>query len=174
MLYSSSCHQTFTLCAYNGRWGGNLLTSRPLSAVEQSPANPVEIAEGPSFSLEPSRKYPGALIVVEGNPALAARLERVLFDDHFEVLHVNGDAVPVSVLESQYAAFASAGLVVIYSCDTLTPEGKRKFATLAADRYFDLSALQLPEEEIAAARRVLALLQSHRVVADDGNPSNFV
>ena len=42
------------------------MTSRPLSAVEQSPANPVEIPEAPSLRLEPSRKYPGALIVVEG------------------------------------------------------------------------------------------------------------
>src|ERR1700680_1648374 len=63
ILYSSSCHQTFKLCAYNGSRGKNLLTSPPLTAWEQSPANPVEIAEGPSFQLEPSRKYPGALIV---------------------------------------------------------------------------------------------------------------
>jgi len=37
-----------------------------LSAIEQSPANPVETSEEPSQRLEPSRKYPGALIVVEG------------------------------------------------------------------------------------------------------------
>jgi sulfate adenylyltransferase large subunit len=115
-----------------------------------------------------------ALIVVEGNSALAARLERALFDDHFEVLHVSGDAVPVSVLESQYAEFASAGLVVIYSCDTLTPEARHRFGTLAADRYFDLSDLQLPAEEIDAAQRVLALLQSLRVVVDGGNPADVI
>src|SRR6202795_1204604 len=43
--------------------------------------------------------YP-ALILVEGNPALATRLERALFDDHFEVLLVSGDELPVSALES--------------------------------------------------------------------------
>jgi dTMP kinase len=42
------------------------VTSRPLSALEQSSANPAETAEVPSLRLEPSRKYPGALIVVEG------------------------------------------------------------------------------------------------------------
>ena len=42
------------------------MTSRPLPAVEQSPANAVETSEEPSLRLEPSRKYPGALIVVEG------------------------------------------------------------------------------------------------------------
>ncbi len=110
-----------------------------------------------------------ALIVVESNPALAARLERALFDDHFEVFHVSGDALPVSLLESQYAALESAGLVVIYSCAALPPEAKRKLGALAADRYFDLSALQLPVEEVEAVRRVLALLQPLRGVADAGN-----
>jgi dTMP kinase len=43
-----------------------LVTSRPLSTVEQSPDNPVQISEEPSIQLEPPRKYPGALIVVEG------------------------------------------------------------------------------------------------------------
>src|ERR1700693_1667830 len=66
ILYSSGCHQTFTLCAYNGCSGDNSLTSRPLPAVEQSSASPVEPPAETSQMLEPSRKYPGALIVVEG------------------------------------------------------------------------------------------------------------
>ena len=112
--------------------------------------------------------YP-ALILVEDNPALATRLERALFDDHFAVLLVSGDALPISVLESQYAVFESAGLVVIYSCATLALEAKRKLGRLAADRFFDLSALQLPGDEPGAVRRVLMLLQALRVSADDRN-----
>jgi sulfate adenylyltransferase large subunit len=112
--------------------------------------------------------YPG-LILVEDNPALAARLERALFDDHFEVLLVGGDAVPASAIESQYAAFESAGLVVIYSFNTLPPESKRKLSVLAAERYFDLSTLQLPAEEPDSVRKVLSLLQSLRAVMGDGN-----
>jgi hypothetical protein len=115
-----------------------------------------------------------ALIVVEGNFTLATRLERALFDGHFEVLHVSGDALPVSALENQYAAFASAGLVVIYSCAALSSEEKRKLAVLAADRYFDLSALQLPAEEIDAARKILALLQSLHVRVDEGNSGKVI
>jgi hypothetical protein len=64
--------------------------------------------------------------------------------------------------------------VVIYSCDTLTPEARHRFGTLAADRYFDLSDLQLPAEEIDAPQRVLALLQSLRVVVDGGNPADVI
>jgi sulfate adenylyltransferase large subunit len=108
--------------------------------------------------------YP-ALILVEDNPALASRLERALFDDHFEVLLVSGDALPVSALENQYAVFESAGLVVIYASATLAPELKRKFDVLTANRFFDLSALKLPTEEKEAVQKILLLVRSIRGLA---------
>jgi hypothetical protein len=109
--------------------------------------------------------YP-ALILVEGNPALAGRVERALFDDHFEVLHVTGEDVPLQLLESNLGVYQSMGLVVIYSCDALAPEAKRRLSALVADRFFDLSALQLPTEEPDAVQRVLSLLHPLRAVAD--------
>jgi sulfate adenylyltransferase subunit 1 len=105
--------------------------------------------------------HPG-LILVEGNSALAARLERALFDDHFEVLLLSGDAVPESLLESQYAAFASAGLVVIYSCDVLAADSRRKLSALAGDYFFDLSELRLLPGEAGDARKLLAHFRSLR------------
>jgi len=114
------------------------------------------------------RHYP-ALILVEDNADLATRLERALFDDLFEVLLVSGDALPVSVLESQYAAFESAGLVVIYSVDVLPPEAKIKLAAAAEDRFFDLSGLGFVTEESDSVRKVLLLLQRLRGVADERN-----
>jgi sulfate adenylyltransferase large subunit len=109
--------------------------------------------------------YP-ALILVEGNPDLAAHLERALFDNHFEVVHLSGDDVPVSVLESQFKVFESTGLIVIYSCGSLDPEAKRRLSTLVAQRFFDLSALQLSSEDRDAVRKVLSLLHPLRSVAD--------
>ena len=105
--------------------------------------------------------YP-ALVVVEGNSVLAARLERALFDDHFEAILISGDAVRASDLESQYAAFESAGLVVIYSCDVLAPETKKRFARVAMNRFFDLSVLQLPLEESETVQKILSQLRSFR------------
>jgi predicted GTPase len=87
--------------------------------------------------------YPG-LILVEDNPGLATILERALFDDHFEVLLVNGDALPVPILERQYAAFESAGLVVIYSCAALASEARRRLGRLAGNHFFDFSTLPSP------------------------------
>ncbi len=105
--------------------------------------------------------YP-ALILVENNPALAARLERALFDEHFEVLLVSSDAVSASDLETQYAAFESAGLVVIYSCDALAPEAKRELSAPAGDRLFDLSALQLSADQADTMRELASRLRSLR------------
>jgi len=104
-----------------------------------------------------------ALILVEDNPEFAMRLERALFNDRFEVLHVSGEKISASALENQYAALESAGLVVIYSCGALPPEAKRKLAKLSVDRFFDLSASQLPAAGQEAVRKILSLVQSLRV-----------
>ena len=109
--------------------------------------------------------YP-ALILVEGNPALASRLERALFDDHFSVLRVNSEDVPVGAMESQLGLYQSLGLVVIYSCDAVAAEAKRRLSALAADRFFDLSTLGLPAEESDSIRKLLPLLNRLRAIAD--------
>jgi sulfate adenylyltransferase subunit 1 len=109
--------------------------------------------------------YP-ALILVEGNPVIAARLERALFDEHFEVVQVSGEDVPAAILESQFKVFESMGLIVIYSSEALAPDAKRKLSALAADRFFDLSALQLPTEERGAVQKVVSLLRPLRSVVD--------
>ena len=110
--------------------------------------------------------YP-ALILVEGNPALAERLERALFNDHFEVVRINGEDMPVSVLESQFKMFESMGLIVIYSCGALAPESKRRLAQLASTWFFDLSSLELPTGESDTVRKILSVLRPLRDVVEN-------
>jgi len=107
-----------------------------------------------------------ALILVEDNPALASRLERALFDDHFEVLQISGDDVPVEDLEKNVKLAQSSGLVIIYSSDVLSPQEKLRLNAVAVDSFFDLSVLQLPAEEPDALRKVLAFLRPLRAIAD--------
>jgi hypothetical protein len=45
---------------------GAYVTSDPLPAVDLLPSNHAEITDESSEKLPPSKKYPGALIVVEG------------------------------------------------------------------------------------------------------------
>jgi len=58
------------------------------------------------------------------------------------------------------------GLVVIYSSGPLNPEAKQRLSALVADRFFDVSALQLPSQEVDAKRKILSLLQPLRAIAD--------
>jgi len=61
------------------------------------------------------------------------------------------------------------GLVVIYSCGSIDPEAKRRLSALVEDRFFDLSALELPAEDTGALQNLLSLLQPLRAVADPEN-----
>ncbi len=113
--------------------------------------------------------YPG-LIVVENNSGLATRLERVLFNDHFEAVLFDESSLPISAFEQQFAAFESAGLVVIYSCGVLATDSKKKLGVLSPGRYFDLSSMQLPSEEHEAAQKILLQLRPLRSVAGVSDP----
>jgi sulfate adenylyltransferase subunit 1 len=105
--------------------------------------------------------YP-ALILVEGNTSLATRLERALFDERFQVVLVNGEDMPLQALESNLSVLLASGLLVIYSSGTLDPDVKRRLSARVKDRFFDLSALQLPAEEPDAVRKALSLLHALR------------
>jgi sulfate adenylyltransferase large subunit len=106
------------------------------------------------------RHFP-AVLLLEDRPALAARLERLLFDRGFEVLHLgrpefSGDTFAETVRVTQ-----SAGIIVLYSGDVLSGESKHRLAAEFADRFFDLAgAPELHGNEEQATRHVLSLAQS--------------
>jgi hypothetical protein len=112
-----------------------------------------------------------AVLLLEGRPALAARLERLLFDRGFEVLHLSrpelsGDAFADTVRVTQ-----QAGIIVLYSGGDLSGETKHRFAAEFAARFFDLAgAPELHGNEELATRHVLAFTQSLRLV--DGPRKN--
>jgi bifunctional enzyme CysN/CysC/sulfate adenylyltransferase subunit 1 len=133
--------------------------------ADQTVADRVSIAQeyAPVTAAERYKRHghnPG-LILVENNPRLATALERALFDDHFEVLLVSEEVVPISVLESQYAAFESAGLVVIYAAGALAGQARLRLGA-ATKNFLDLSTLQLPTEQNEAVQNILSLLRAPR------------
>jgi len=101
-----------------------------------------------------------ALVLVEGNPDLAIRLERALFDDHFEVLRMSGDRLSPIELENQYPSFQSAGLVVIYSADRFDVDSRRRLEVVAPNSYFDISKSKSDDPE--SLQSVLAILRGLR------------
>jgi hypothetical protein len=138
---------------------------------ETSPEQEAAITEAalePVTPLERHKRqghYPG-LILVEDNPALAARLERALFDDHFQVLLLTSEAVPLDVLERTLPVYQSLGLVVVYSSAALAPEFKRRLSALAPDRFFDLSSPGLSDEDAETLRKAISLVGSLRTTTN--------
>ena len=105
--------------------------------------------------------YP-ATFLLENQPALASRLERALFEQGFEVLHLDDDeASPYAFLYAVRAAQRMGG-VSIYSGEALDTETKQQLASEGKPRLFDLSRKNENANDEELFRRVLALADSLR------------
>jgi sulfate adenylyltransferase subunit 1 len=110
---------------------------------------------------ERHRHYP-ATFLLEQRPALAERLERALFEQGFEVLHLNGDEAPPFALPDAVRAAERLGAVSIYSGDALDAEAKQQLALQARPRLFDLSRKTENTSDEELFQRALTLADSLR------------
>jgi len=111
-----------------------------------------------------------AVLLLEGRQALATRLERHLFEQGFEVLHLTGSAVSIGALSETIRVTQAAGIVALYSGSNLDAETKRLIARDAEGRFFDLAEsrdFDAPEEE--SARQALAFTQALRLSPAEKN-----
>jgi sulfate adenylyltransferase large subunit len=106
--------------------------------------------------------YP-ALLFLENHPALAERLERLLFNMGFEVLLLAHNEITPDAFANALRLARAAGLVVIYSGNTLPAETKRHIASEARVHLFDADATKLPNDEEQALRQLLTLAESLRI-----------
>jgi bifunctional enzyme CysN/CysC/sulfate adenylyltransferase subunit 1 len=112
--------------------------------------------------------YP-ATFLLENQPALASRLERALFEQGFEVLHLNDDeASPCALLDAVRAA-QRIGAVSIYSGDLLDTEAKQRLASEVEPRLLDLSRENQNANDEELFRRSLALADSLRFAKPQNN-----
>jgi bifunctional enzyme CysN/CysC/sulfate adenylyltransferase subunit 1 len=105
--------------------------------------------------------YPGTFLL-DDRPALASRLERALFQQGFEVVHLDDHAASSDVLLKVIRATHTIGAVFIYS-GHLNAETKEQLASEARAQLFDTSrdAHNFDDEELL--RRALALASSLRL-----------
>jgi sulfate adenylyltransferase large subunit len=112
--------------------------------------------------------YP-ATFVVETQTALAARLERALFERGFEVMIVDGAEGSPRALAETIHAVQKLGAICIYSGEVLDTETKQGLLAELRTQLFDLS----PENENASDeetfRRALALADSLRFAKPRNN-----
>jgi len=154
----------------NATVGAGMIQEEPAASLELAPAEAVaslRIPAGSPVSAEERRIRRGhwpAVLLLEGRQALATSLERHLFDQGFEVLHLTDSAISIDALSETIRVTLAAGIVVIYSGRALDLEAKRLIATNAGGHFFDFAQSKtshLSEEE--QARQALAFAQALRL-----------
>ena len=90
-----------------------------------------------------------AVIFAEARPELAVYLERALFAQGFEALHVSGAELTTHDPRTLLSLAEKLGLVVILSAASIDPGRKAEWKKIAADRRLDL-VFDLAEHELAA------------------------
>ncbi len=160
----------------NATVGAGMIQEDPAAKRGRAPEEAVAnlwIPAGSPVSAEERRVRRGhlpAVLLLEGRQALATRLERHLFEQGFEVLHLTDSAVSAGALSETIRVTQAAGIVVLYSGRALDLETKRLIATNSEDRFFDLAESKtshLSEEE--HARRALAFAQTLRLSPAEKN-----
>jgi hypothetical protein len=113
-------------------------------------------------------------VLAENRAQLARYLERALFTQGFEVALVSGGGISAERLGQLLTLSQSAGLVLIYSTDGISPEERAALRELASLRTFDLAAMNLPADDHAAVSAAVAALRSLRmdVAAAPGSEVN--
>ncbi len=144
--------------------------------IAGEPENEFAVSAAGEIPVAPRERYarhghfPG-IVLLEDRAALAVRLERLLFDLGFEVVHLSGPEFSSASLDLAIRLVRSAGFIVLYSGDALDSETKQRLAEEFDNRIFDLAgAPELHSGEQQASGYVLALAQSLWRVEPRGKP----
>jgi predicted GTPase len=117
--------------------------------------------------------YP-ATFLLENQPALASRLERALFEQGFEVLHLDHHEASSHVLLGAVRAAHRIGVVFIYSGGALDTDIKQQLASEGRPESFDLSPGSENFDEEELLRRGLALAASLRLAKTEQNRGRVI
>src|SRR6267142_1223058 len=160
----------------NATVGAGMIQEEAAAGRGLAPAEAVSnlrIPAGSPVSVEERRERRGhwpAVLLLEGRQVLATKLERHLFEQGFEILHLTDSAVSADALSETIRVTQAAGIVVLYSGSNLDEETKRLIATNSEGRFFDLAESKtshLSEEE--HARQALAFAQALRLSPAEKN-----
>jgi sulfate adenylyltransferase large subunit len=109
-----------------------------------------------------------ATFLFENRRALASRLERALFEQGFEVLHLKSDEVSPDVFVETIRVTRRIGAVFIYSGEAIGTAMKQRLASEVKHQLFDLSLKNENSNDEEVFRHALALADSLRLA----NPQN--
>ena len=106
--------------------------------------------------------YP-AIILTKGRKAFASLLERALFQEGFEVLRITDEKISSEEIVKLARVTQAAGIILICSGSELRPAAKQALSALTSERFFDLTAADLPADERDAIQQVLFSMESLRI-----------
>jgi hypothetical protein len=134
--------------------------------IAGEPGNEFTASAADEIRVAPEERYarhghfPG-VVLLEGRAALASRLERLLFELGFAVMHLSGPEFSGGSLDLAIRLARSAGFVVLYSGDALDGETKHRIARDLDNRFLDIAgAPELRLEEEQAVQHVRTFAQS--------------
>ena len=110
-----------------------------------------------------------ATFLLEIQPALASRLERALFEQGFEVLHLDGDEASFHTLVDTIHATRRIGAIAIYSGNVLDAGTRERLVVEGKPALFDLSRENENADQEELYRRALALAHSLRFAKPQNN-----
>jgi sulfate adenylyltransferase large subunit len=143
---------------------GDLSGNASISTRKEIPSS-----QAPITPLERHRRhghYP-AIILANARPSLSGQLERVFFEEGFEVMAI-GENSSFSSARDAWAALHAAGFVVIYDNPSLSAEERLHLQSAAGGHFFDLADLELPAGDTEAVERILALVEPLRIPPQSG------
>jgi sulfate adenylyltransferase subunit 1 len=112
--------------------------------IARAPENEVSASPVDKISVAPEERYARhghfpAVILLEGRPALALRVERLLFDLGFQVLNLRPPELSGDALDLAIRMARSAGFIVLYSGDALPDETRHRIALGFDNRFLDIA-----------------------------------
>jgi bifunctional enzyme CysN/CysC/sulfate adenylyltransferase subunit 1 len=146
------------------------MIEKDLAAISESPAEAATERVAWDTPVTADNRYQRhghmpALILLQDRPRLAVYLERALFSQGFEVLLLSTADVPVAHLQTALRFARSAGLVLIWSAESLEDQEIPNEAVATQERFefvFDLAKEDLPEDDAEAVAAVVSLLSPLR------------
>jgi hypothetical protein len=105
--------------------------------------------------------------LLQDEPAVASQLERTLFEQGFQVLHLDDQESPFYALPDAIRAAHAIGAVLIYSGPVLDVATKQRLASQIELRLLELSRESRSDEELL--RRALSLADSLRIAKPQEN-----
>jgi bifunctional enzyme CysN/CysC/sulfate adenylyltransferase subunit 1 len=104
-----------------------------------------------------------AIFSIAGDNAFAELLERALFENGFEAILLRAEEMPSSALRILLFALWDAGVVIIHSSETPSPQKKADLESVAGEYFFEFPPDGAPGATHEALRHALANAETLRL-----------